>query len=175
MACGAPDHHRGAASTPSQCRSQPPVGDPSQLTLRSAAGFTISPPQTCSDGSYIRIERGTGARQLATGRGPTGGFDQGCMELAATAACQELVNPAALLRQVQVELASASVETAGLGMGPCAVSTANDYGTWNFATGVHDWKDADRLVAKITEVMDRFDIRGYVGASVYSIPCVEAL
>jgi len=172
FACSAP-RPPARAATESSCRAQPPLGDPSQSTLRSAAGFTISPPQSCPDGSYIRIERATGTRRLGTARVGEGGFAEGCMDLADPAACKDVINPAALLRQAGLELQSEHIETAGLGAGPCASDMNGDYSTWNFATGVHDWKNADRLIAKITELMDRYDVRGYVGASVYTIPCVE--
>ena len=176
VACGGPSVAPvQSPPTNTTCRPQPPIGDPSQSVLRTLPGFTISPPQTCPAGSYIRIERMSGTRVVGTGRMPGGGFAEGCTDLSDPVACKDAINAAALLQQAGLELQREHIETASLGAGPCAPDTNGDYSGWNFATGVHDWKHVDRLIAKIAELMDRYDVRGYVGASVYTIPCVTLL
>jgi len=156
------------------CKAQPPVGNPSQFTLRTRPGFTIAEPMTCQRGSYIRIERASGARKLGIERVKGGGFGAGCTDLTKLAGCTS-INVGAFLAQVDAELKSEGIDAAGQGAGPCAPDLDGDYSGWNMATGVHDWKDVDRLVAKIAELMDRYDLSGYVGASVYAIPCAFAL
>lgn len=39
------------------------------------------------------------------------------------------------------------------------------------SAGVHDWKHAAELVRIITELLDRYDAAGTVGAAVRGIPC----
>lgn len=169
-ACGGVPERRVAARPEPRvaCAPQPPLGTPDLFTRRQRPGFAISEPQTCARGSYIRIERLAGSRKLATERLPNGGFGVGCMDLTT---CTGAVNVGAFLQQVGVELHREHVEAAGTGAGPCAPDLNAGYDGWNFATGVHDWKDADALVGKIAELMDRYDLAGYVGASIYALPC----
>ncbi|MFT3700125.1 MAG: hypothetical protein QM831_43670 [Kofleriaceae bacterium] len=152
------------------CADIPPVGTPDQFTKREVPGFKISAPQTCEAGTYIRIERLSGTSTLGSFSKLGSGLDQGCMDLADWNACKVSINVGALLMQVNAELKRDKIETANTGAGPCSTDL-NTYAGWNFSTGVHDWKDADKLVGKITELMDRYDIVGYTGASVYAIPC----
>lgn len=154
------------------CKAQPPIGEPAEFTLRGVPGFTIAEPQTCRGSSYIRIERATGKRRLGIERIAGGGFGAGCMDLTKLDGCAS-INVGAFLAQVDLELKREGIETAGNGAGPCAPNLDGDYEGWNMATGVHDWKDVDRLVAKIAELMERYDLSGYIGASVYTIECVE--
>lgn len=156
------------------CKGEGPLGEPEQFTLRAVPGFTISEPVICKAGAYIRVERLSGSHKLGTARVGDGGFREGCMDLSNPAACPT-INYSAVVREVARELHAEGVESGGEGAGPCAPDLAAGYSGWNMSTGVHAWSDTDRLVAKIAEVMDRYDIAGYLGASVYTIPCVEAL
>ena len=70
------------------CKAQPPVGNPSQFTLRTRPGFTIAEPMTCQRGSYIRIERASGSfsRSLTLPEGVDpdsvrANFDKGVLEV----------------------------------------------------------------------------------------------
>jgi hypothetical protein len=173
-ACAATEPRGTATATPAggagACKDQPPVGDPSQLTLISVPGFSIAAPLTCAAGSYIRIERLAGTRKLGTAQVQDGSFREGCLDLANPAACST-INFEALFGQAMTELQHEGITTAGNGAGPCASNLDGGYAGWNMAIGVHDWRDADRLVAKLTELMDRYDVAGYLGASIYTIPC----
>jgi hypothetical protein len=168
-ACG------GVPNSPqTSCQAIPPIGDPSQFTMRTLPGFRIADPLMChGTDAYIRIERLAGSRELGIARIQGGGFGEGCTDPAKFATCAKL-NVGAVLSLVQANLAAEHVEAWGNGAGPCARDLSAGYDGWNFAIGVHDWKDLDRLVVKMTEVFDRYDIKGYVGVAVYSIVCASA-
>jgi hypothetical protein len=166
---------RAAPQAPEhECVVEPPIGDPSQLTLRSVPGFTIAEPVTCKQGSYIRIERLSGARRLGVAEVPHRGFSEGCSEVSKFATCST-INVGALLLEAATELRREGIPAAGDGAGPCAPDLDAGYDGWNFATGVHDWKHVDRVVAKITELMNRYDLAGYVGVAVRPTPCFKFL
>jgi hypothetical protein len=168
-----PARQPAAAHAAASCAYQPPTGDASLQTVHELPGFTIAAPQTCShDQAYIRIERLAGSRELgiaSDGRG----FYEGCMEPAKFMSCSKL-NVGAVLELVRSELVGENFVRPSVGGGPCT-DVGGDYDGWKFAVGVHDWKNVDPLITKVAEVFDRYDLKGYVGVSVYGTPCFEFL
>jgi hypothetical protein len=124
----------------------------------------------CGGEAYIRIERPLGSRELGIARVAGGGFAEGCMDVAKFGTCSKL-NVGAVVALATRELAGEPLQIANDGVGPCARDLSAGYDGWNYAVGVHDWKNADRLIEKIAEVFDRYDLKGYVGVSVYAVPC----
>jgi hypothetical protein len=175
-ACGGvPDlAPRASAPTPhpeSSCKPQPPTGDASLQLVHELPGFSIAAPRSCANSeAYIRIERLAGSRELGTAN-DGGGFREGCTDPNKFTTCSK-INVGAILDLARSELVNEHFVAPSVGAGPCSDINAG-YDGWNFAIGVHDWKNADRLITKVAEVFDRYDVRGYVGVSVYGTRCFE--
>jgi hypothetical protein len=126
-------------------------------------GFAIAAPAACSnDQAYIRIERLAGTRELGTAS------REGCMESARFATCSKL-NIGAVLELVRTELVREHFTRPSLGATPCG----GDPDAWRATIDVHDWNNVDRLITKVAEVFDRYDLKGYVGVAVSGTPCFE--
>ena len=161
----APRARAPAQQPESSCKRQPPIGDASLQTVHDLPGFAIAAPETCRDNeAYIRIERLAGSRQLATAS------REGCIEPAKFTTCSKL-NVGAVLELVRTELVNEHFDRPNLGTTPCGGNPDD----WKFTIGVHDWKNVDRLIAKIGEVFDRYDLKGFVGVAVAGTPCFRFL
>jgi len=179
IGCGNPAPVASPRAEPGPtCKSREPLGTIDDFVRPERSGFEVAKPRSCGKGEgYIRIERTIGTRSLGTGQGTGGGFDQGCTSLPADpsdqAACP-VINPAAILMAAYTELEHRHIEVNGVGLGPCG-DVNGPYATWNMAAMVTDWKHATTLVLVISDLLERYDVAGFVGAGVRGVPCVIPL
>lgn len=45
----------------------------------------------------------------------------------------------------------------------------------NMALGVVDWADAEQAVILIAQLLDEYDLKGYIGVAVVGMKCVKPL
>jgi hypothetical protein len=167
---GSPTH----PARPDACPSDHPLGSIADYAPPALPGFVIAKPQLCArDEAYIKIERAAGARRLGIARSSSGGFSEGCMTLPADPAdpteCP-VISASAILTAAHHELDRRKLGANGTGLGPCGDANG-DYAAWNMAAGVIDWKNAEMAVRIVAELLDRYDVSGYVGVAVVGIVC----
>ena len=153
-----------------------PAGSAADYVPPTLAGFKISPPVTCTGdhGSYIRIERTSGARKLGTGRGSGGGFSEGCTKPPASGEECPVLNWGVPMMAAKDALESKGISVNGIGGGPCA-DIAGDYAAWNMSIGVVSWTQAAAALQTVADAMDHYDVEGYMGVAVKGIPCATPL
>lgn len=180
-ACGSappPSTRPIASEQGASCPAERPTGAPTDYTAPTdIAGVSIAAPEACErDSAYIRIERTTGARRIGTARGHGGGFDEGCQTLPdpADATACPVINFGAVLMEASKRLNARGITADSTGLGPCG-DASGDYDAWNMAFRVHDWKHAEAAVRELSEVLERYDLRGHAGVGVAGIMCAVLL
>jgi len=167
---GSPEPMAADFSPP--CKDEAPRGNPDDYKRAERSGFEISKPMPCAAGeAYIRIEHTIGRRTIGMARGKR----DGCLKLPrdpADATECPVIHPQAILVEASAQLARLRIETKGVGLGPCG-DIDGDYAALNLSAGVASWKDAATLEQIITDLLARYDIDGYVGASVRGHACVR--
>jgi hypothetical protein len=166
-----------SAEPPRPCPSRIPLGDPADYAPPPpVAALAVAPLQRCDAGAYVRVERTIGARRVGTARRHDGGFAEGCASLPADPRDPTqgpVLNPGAILGAVAADLRAAHVEvTRGGGLGPCGDSRG-DYAAWNFAVAVRSWADLATAQRALADVLERYDVRGFLGVGVAGVACVQ--
>ena len=172
----------GCASTNNCNEHDPsPAGSISEYKLRDGASIQeviVAPPLMCEhERAYIRIERASGTRRIGTTLGTHSESEEGCTELPDVAEDPSqcpIIEHGAILRTAFNEMQARGLEPNGAGAGSCADTTMNDYESWNMSVGVVSWTNAEGAVNVIAELLEKYDLSGFVGVSVTGIDCANA-